>query len=175
MGTSKTQPAGWMYNNGNGSTAVGDVIATERGWELKNPDGENEVLQCMSGLLDAVVNAIVTGYSTPAGEYDVTAGDIVSFSFSFNEAVTVVGVPQITFNANSIPVVADYSFVESDDNTLVFEWTAVGLAGPIDTVVTSISLNSGTIQDSDLNNVELSFATVRGSAYVQPIATVIVS
>jgi len=47
MGTSKTQPNDWMLKDGTGKSSI---IGDARGWVRVQPDGQEVVIQCMSGV-----------------------------------------------------------------------------------------------------------------------------
>lgn len=149
MGTSRSQPNDWMVKNGNGKMAD-NVFAGAGGWYVTHPNGQIELLHGMKGIAEVPPNApnllLVTNPS--AGDYSVAAGDVITFVINWTEPVTVTGTPQISFNENGVGQTADYVAASSTLVRSVFEFT-VTAAGDIDTVVTTLGLNSGTILAND--------------------------
>lgn len=149
MGTSRSEPNDWMIKNGNGKMAD-SVFAGPGGWYITHPNGQIELLHGMRGVAEVPPNApdILSVMNPDAGEYSVGAGDTLTFVIYWTEPVTVTGTPQISFNENDVGVTADYVAGSSTANKSVFEYD-VTAAGTVDTVVTTLGLNGGTIIGND--------------------------
>ena len=149
MGTSKSAPNDWMIKNGNGKMAD-SVFAGKGGWYVTHPNGQVELLHGMSGVAEVPPNApnILSVINPDAGEYSIGAGDVLTFVIYWTEPVTITGTPQIGFNENDVAQTADYDPAQSTANKSVFTYD-VAAAGDIDTVVSPIDLNSGTIEAND--------------------------
>jgi hypothetical protein len=144
MGTSKTQPAEWMLNDGTGkSTIFGD----ERGWVRKMADGQEVVLHCMKDVnyTPPTTSPHIVSVTNPAaGDYSISANEIIRFSVYFDEDITVTGNPVVTFDEAGSPQQATYNSGTSLSDMLSFEY-AVANIGAINDVQLSINLNGGTI------------------------------
>ena len=156
MGTSKSAPNDWMIKNGNGKMAD-SVFAGKGGWYVTHPNGQIELLHGMSNVAEIPANApnILSVDNPDAGEYSIGAGDVLTFVVYWTEPVTIAGTPQIGFNENDVAQTADYDAAQSTANMSVFTYD-VAAAGAIDTVVSPIDLNSGTIFSNDGLAAELS-------------------
>jgi hypothetical protein len=165
-----TTPEAWMANFGNSKFTSQELIATNRGWEVKHPDGHYEVLCCISGLATGITSPIIIGYANPSAACVV--GDDVLFTVSFSEKVVIVGTPRLTFTVGGVTVYADYdsTATTNDDNTMTFKYSSTAL-GAVAGVTTSVGLNSGTIKDVSDNAATLTFPT----EYAQPGAAVVVN
>lgn len=86
-------------------------------------------------------------------------GDVLQFTTTFNEAVTVSGTPRIQVTAQTGTLSFDY-VSGSGTNVLTFEYTVTANDFDFDglpTNINTVSLNGGTIQDASLNNATLTF------------------
>lgn len=112
----------------------------------------------LTGVVVDAVAPTISARTVPAnGTYD--AGDILQFTTTFTEAVTVTGTPRIEVAAQTGTLYFDY-VSGSGTTVLTFRYTVQaadldmnGLPNPINT----ISLNGGTIQDAQSNNAALTF------------------
>ena len=96
----------------------------------------------------------VSSHSITTGNGTFKSGDTISIDVTFDEAVTVTGTPRITLSSvQSGNIHLDYSS-GSGTMTLTFEYTVLATDFDLDGLgtVSSISLNSGTIQDAQGNN-----------------------
>ncbi|MDA7938832.1 hypothetical protein N9B71_07170, partial [Pirellulales bacterium] len=118
----------------------------------------------------------ITGITVSDGTY--VSGDTVSFTVTFNQAVDVIGTPQIalSLDGSGSTVYADYAS-GTGTTTLVFNYSVQ--TGHLDTngvtLNSPVILNGGTIRDAGLNNAILTFtpptvANVLVDA-VAPVAT----
>lgn len=171
MGTSKTQPNDWMTKDGTGKITT---FADERGWCIQHADGQVEVIHAMSDVAEtpAVAPTVLNVINPSAGDYSVGAGDVILFTVSWSEPITVTGTPQIAFNENAVGAVADYDPAQSTINKMVFAYT-VTTPGAIDTVVEAVSLNGGTIVGAD-DGVTAATLDFNGD-YVQPTGVTVVA
>ena len=149
MGTSKNAPNDWMIKNGNGKMAD-SVFAGKGGWYVTHPNGQVELLHGMRGTAEVPPNApnVLSVTNPAAGEYSIGAGDVLTFIVYWTEPVTVTGTPQIGFNENGVGQNATYDSAQSTANKSVFTYD-VAAAGVVDTVVSPIDLNGGTIVAND--------------------------
>ena len=160
MGTSKSQPNDWMTKDGTGkSTVFGD----ERGWVRVQPDGQEVVIHCMTGVT-GLTQPEVTSVDNPApGDYTIGV-NLIRWSVYFDEDVVVTGIPVVKFDEAGVQQEAVYSSGSSTASMLSFEFTGTTV-GVIDNVITSIDLAGGTIvSDDDGSAVDLAFP----NDYVQP-------
>ena len=172
MGTSKTSPNDWMIKNGNGKMAD-NVFAGAGGWYVTNPDGQVELIHCMADVVEAPPNPpnVLSVRNPVAGEYSVSAGDVITFTVNWTEPVLISGIPQISFNENGIAQTADYTSVSSTSTVSVFEFV-VTTEGTIDTVSIIIGLNGGQIAGvDDSTDAVLAFP----ASYTQPVGVEVVA
>ncbi|AWC68649.1 hypothetical protein CA606_20145 [Caulobacter vibrioides] len=112
----------------------------------------------------------VTGVVVPAnGAY--RAGQTLSFTVSFHEAVTVTGTPQLALTIGSTTRQADY-VSGSGGSSLVFSYTIQ--SGDLDTngvAVGTLRLNGGTLKDTTGNNADLTLNNVASTTAVLVDAT----
>ncbi len=150
MGTSRSAPNEWLGKDGNGKTSDNNVFAGPMGWYIKHPNGQVELLQAMGGTAEIPVNApdVYQALNPVAGDYSISAGDTLIFVINWSEPVIITGTPQIAFNENGVGQTADYVAGSSTSTQSVFEYD-VAAEGAVDTVVTTISLNGGTIVGAD--------------------------
>jgi hypothetical protein len=106
-----------------------------------------------------VNTAAVTGV-TPSGDGTYKTGDVLTLSVAFNQAVTVggVGTPQIELLIGGETKNAAYT-TGTGSSTLIFTYVIEADLEDTDgiDVTGDIELNSGTIQDADGINVDLTF------------------
>lgn len=167
MGVSKTQPMDWMLKIA--SQTNDNIIATPRGWELdKGIDKPPELLHAMSGIDVGIITPLITTITFQRKRnLSLAGGDLMLMKVNYVEDVTVVGAPTIGFNENGVPQVAVYDPAQSDNNTLVFEYTPT-IEGPIDTFATALGGGS-TITDDDGNTANQSFP----AGFAAPAMTVV--
>jgi hypothetical protein len=97
--------------------------------------------------------------STTNGTYNI--GDSVSIQVTFSESVIVTGTPQLTLETGGTDRTVNYaSGTTTDTLTFTYVVQAGDTTSDLDYVTTtSLTLNSGTIQDAALNNATLTLAT----------------
>jgi|GEM_PF-4425050 len=105
----------------------------------------------------AEIGPVVTGVSSPVlnGVYGV--GMLIPITVTFDVAVNVTGIPQLTLETGATDQVVDYSG-GSGSNTLTFNYTVqTGDTNPdLDYVdANALALNGGAIQDGVANNAIL--------------------
>lgn len=136
-----------------------NVYATDRGWVQLNGKGLEEVIVAIGGLAGGTsasaglgkatadyVNFVNTSYSEAGqGNLDVVV--------TFNERVTVTGLPQITITNSTTSATYTAGYVSTSRNKLTFR-----VANPVaaeDDVLTvigqPIDLNGGAIEDHGTN------------------------
>nr|WP_246583580.1 Ig-like domain-containing protein [Bradyrhizobium iriomotense] len=104
--------------------------------------------------------------ATGAQNNTLNAGDVVSVTVTFNESVTVTGMPQLALNIGGTPVQASYAS-GSGSNQLVFTYTIQAGqtdANGISIDANALSLNGGTITDAAGNAAVLTAAAVADNA-----------
>lgn len=118
----------------------------------------------------------VTSVSVPSdGIYGI--GEVLNFIVNFNEPVDISGLPLLSFVIGSTTVTADFSS-GSGSTAITFSYTVQ--AGELDTdgvVVSTLSLNGGSIQDSGDNDADLTLNNVANASgvLVDGIAPVVTS
>ncbi len=92
----------------------------------------------------------------------LNAGDVLSVTVSFSEAVTVTGAPDLALNIGGTMVQASYAS-GSGSNALTFSYTVLATqtdANGISITANSLALNSGTIEDVAGNAATLTHTLV---------------
>lgn len=150
MGTSKTQPNEWMLHDGTGKSVI---FADERGWVRRMADGQEIVIQCMTGITTHNSSKIISVANPPANDYSIGDGDLITFSVYFDENVNVNvnvtgDVPTITFDEAGVTQEAKYSSGSSANDYVIFTYTPAKV-GVIDNVRPVINLNGGSIVSAD--------------------------
>jgi len=168
MGTSHTSPNDWMTKDGTGkSTVFGD----ERGWVRKMADGQEVVIQCMTGVVGHNQPKITSIDNPAADDYSIGSGEIIRFSVYFDEDIDVTGIPSLTFDEAGSSQEASYNSGTSLSDMLTFEYTVANV-GVIDNVIPKINLNGGTIvSNDDGTDVDLNFP----AGYTQPTGVNVVA
>lgn len=171
MGTSRIEPNDWMINTGTGKS---QPFGGANGWSIVHPNGQIEVLQCMGGVSESVVNPskIMKVYNPANNDYSVSAGDRIRFVVDWNEPVNITGTPLIDFNEAGVPQTALYDPTNSSTTKSYFYFD-VTTPGIIDNVVTTINLNGGTIISAD-DGVTVAILTFN-SDYTQPLGVNVVA
>ncbi|MGU3626052.1 Ig-like domain-containing protein [Comamonas sp. C24C] len=103
----------------------------------------------------------VTSVSSSTSNGTYAPGAVISITVTFDEAVTVTGVPQLTLETGSTDRAVSYAS-GSGTNTLTFNYTvqAGDTSADLDYVSTgALSLNGGTIRDAATNNATLTLAS----------------
>ena len=103
----------------------------------------------------------VTSVSSSTSNGTYAPGAVISITVTFDEVVTVTGVPQLTLETGSTDRVVSYAS-GSGTNTLTFNYTvqAGDTSADLDYVSSSaLSLNGGTIRDAATNNATLTLAS----------------
>lgn len=117
----------------------------------------------LGGVLVESVSPVVTGVSASTADGSYKAGDVINVTVTFDDTVTVNttgGTPSLLLETGATDRAATY-VSGSASNTLVFDYTvqAGDTSADLDYVATgSLSLNSGTIKDSNGNNASLTLA-----------------
>jgi hypothetical protein len=137
-----------------------------------------------TGIADLATNAITTGYTTggiftfdhqsptvvsvgvpTAGTY--LAGQDLNFTVTYNEAVTVNGIPEIAVTLNTGVVYAHYV---SGSGTSTLDFSYVVAAGNLDTngivVNSAIIANGATLQDGIGNSASLALNDIGSTTHV---------
>jgi len=161
MGTSHTNPNDWMTKDGTGKSTV---FSDERGWVRKMADGQEIVIQCMTGVVGYNQPNITSIDNPAAKDYSIGSGEIIRFSVYFNEDINVTGSPVIEFKEAGVQQSASYNSGTSLSDMLTFEYTVANV-GVIDNIIPKINLNGGIIiSNDDGTAVDLDFP----DNYVQP-------
>ena len=102
-----------------------------------------------------VVSIAASGTGIQNGNGDLDAGQTVTLTVTFSEAVTVTGSPSLALNDGGTASLTG----GSGTNSLTFNYTVAAGQNTSDLTVSSLNLNSGTIEDASLNNADVSGAT----------------
>lgn len=129
------------------------TYATHRGWVIKHANGQEEVLVAIRGLDTSTKlgKAVVT--SVRFSNAPFTAGLVKLINVSFDELITVKGLPTIQVMcsiAGNIP--ATYVRPNAAGNTLVFSFTVPAVGNIMTVLPQTISLNNGSIVDTSDNS-----------------------
>lgn len=115
-------------------------------------------------LVDGVVPSISSRTIPANGTYE--SGDVLTFTTTYSESVTVTGTPRITVAAQTGSLNFDYTG-GSGTTVLTYSYTVTANDFDFDGLpssVTTVSLNGGTIQDASLNNAGLTFTAANLSS-----------
>ena len=108
---------------------------------------------------------VITAVSVPANGY-YKAGDVLSFTATFSENVTVTGTPQLGVVIGAATQQADY-ISGSGTNQLTFSYTVQTGDNDMDGIALgNLTLNGGTIKDAATNNAVLTLNGVPSTAGV---------
>lgn len=125
---------------------------------LPTPGGGNSLADIKDIVIDAVGPAILSASTTAVdGSYGV--GEAIDFVITFNEAVTVVGSPELATNSGGKAV---YS-AGSGTASLTFQYVVASsdASTDLDYVATdSLTLAGGTMKDAQANDAELTLPAV---------------
>ncbi|MDO9381233.1 MAG: calcium-binding protein [Hyphomicrobiaceae bacterium] len=133
---------------------------------IVNPPGTLHVDTIAPHLASPVV---VSGAGITAGTGDVNAGDVVVYTLTFNEAVTVVGgVPTLVLNDGGVAILT----AGSGSNVLTFQYTVSAGQNTADLAITAVDPHGATLRDASGNDADLSGAIVNppGTLHVDTIA-----
>jgi len=118
-----------------------------------NASGDTAVQATTTVLKDTDVPSIINVLAPLAGTY--YSGQNLDFSVVFSETIVVTGLPSIPITVGASSASAVYSF-GSGTNTLVFRYVVESTDGDANGInnASPIALNTGTIKDLGLNNVD---------------------
>lgn len=139
-------------------------FATSAGWVLRGADGSEEVLVAISGLnraADATGTglgaATITGVKFASGAY--VAGTTKQVKVSYNERVTVTGVPTIVVTAATAgPITASFVSANAAGTTLTFEFVVPSAPDTLTIGTQSVVLAGGSVIETGVTptvNAEL--------------------
>lgn len=162
-----------------GATGPLTVTYTNSNNEISDFGG-NDLATDATGV-EVALNAVVTAVSVPADD-SYMAGEELSFTVTFDRAVTITGTPRIPLTIGAANVNASLSGTVSNATEATFVYTVQ--AGEEDTdgiaLGTAIDLNGATIQDADnldaipdLNNIAATTQVLVDA--IAPAAPVILS
>lgn len=131
------------------------------GATIKDLNGNNAVITFTTGQLSNVLvdgkRPYITNILTPENK-TYYLSDVIQLSFTFNNPVTVTGLPLVQFTNGSSHSYLSY-FSGSGSNTLIFTYSV--LTGDLDldgvSLSDTIDLNGGTIVDAEVNSAHLGF------------------
>jgi len=99
----------------------------------------------------------VTGVNASTADGTYRVGDTIAIQVSFNESITVTGLPQLTLETGSTDQVATYA-TGSGSSTLVFNYTVQAGDTTLDLdylAANALALNGGTLRDAAGNDAAL--------------------
>ena len=169
---------------GTGETYTFDVVATSDGTvtvsipKLAAIDTVGNFSMESAAYAVTVSDAapVVTGVSATGGLY--TAGGTVDITVTFDESVTVTGIPQLLLETGTTDAVVDYTS-GSDTTTLTFIYTVAATHNSDDLSYVdtgSLSLNGGTITTAtaDRSPASLTLPTITAATSLAGSSAVIV-
>jgi hypothetical protein len=133
---------------------------------IVNPPGALQVDTITPHLVSPVVTS---GTGITAGTGDVNAGDVVVFTLTFDESVTVAGgIPTLVLNDGGIAILT----AGSGSNVLTFQYTVAPGQNTADLAITAVDPHGATLRDTSGNDADLSGAIVnpQGTLHVDTIA-----
>ena len=104
-----------------------------------------------------VVNSAISAVSTVAANGTYITADVINITVTFGEAVNVTGTPQLEFETGTTDTKANYSS-GTGTTTLTFQYTVQAGDNSSDLTYTgtsALTLNSGTIKDTNGNTTPL--------------------
>ncbi len=150
-----------VVNTGTGSGTLQLSLANSSGI---TPSVSNVPFAGPTTTIDKTAPTIASVAVPANGTY--RAGQVLSFTVNFSEAVTVTGTPQLGLTIGSTVRQASYAS-GSGSTALVFGYTVV--SGDLDTdgiALGTLALNGGTIQDAVGNNATLTLNSVASTTGV---------
>lgn len=164
MTVSRTEPAKWMYTDGDGKIGSDDIVKEAGGYYKIHPNGFKELIHCLKTLGDVMATIVAI---TNNADGTISSPESLSFTVEFSEAVTVVttgGTPSIQVYTEDGDVY-DLEYASGSGTTeLVFSGAPAGASDGDLVVVEEVQHNGGTILDSADQNVNNDFP----SDYEQP-------
>jgi hypothetical protein len=147
--TGGSSGAAWTVATVNSVTSGGIAVKTG-GWNLRETNHGitrskviggrvlAEVLLASANLLSkrtdfATIPAFTLTAFTSTGPYDVSDGDLITFTITSSEAIEVVGAPTYAITVGANGRTATYSDIDSGGTVMTFQYavTADDIAGPI--------------------------------------------
>ena len=116
-----------------------------------------------------VSSVVTSGIGITAGTGHVNAGDVVLFTLTFDEAVTVAGgVPRLALNDGGFATLTS----GSGSNVLTFQYTVAAGQNTADLAITAVDPQGATLRNALGNDADLSGAIVnpQGTLHVDTIA-----
>ncbi|MES2193997.1 MAG: calcium-binding protein [Pseudomonadota bacterium] len=116
-----------------------------------------------------VTSVVTSGTGITAGTGDVNAGDVVVFTLTFDEAVTVTGgIPRLVLNDGGFATL----MAGSGSNVLTFQYTVAAGQNTADLAITAVNPQGATLRDTSGNDADLSGAVGNppGTLHVDTIA-----
>ncbi|TGQ63447.1 hypothetical protein EN829_031220, partial [Mesorhizobium sp. M00.F.Ca.ET.186.01.1.1] len=152
-GTASSNYGVW-YSVSGGNTFVNVDTTGDHRADLVVKISTTETLTARDIITDATAPTVSsTAYGTPGGS--LNAGDTVTLTMTFSEAVLVAGgTPTLALNSGGT---ATY-LSGSGSSTLTFLYTVAAGQNTSDLAITSLILNSATITDAAGNNANISGA-----------------
>jgi hypothetical protein len=143
----------------NGGT-IKDAAGNDASLSLASPSAANSLGANKAIVIDGVVPSVASvNSSTANGTYKV--GDVISITVTFDEAVSVTGIPQIELETGTTDRTVNYTS-GSGTTTLTFNYTVQSGDASADldyTGTSALGLNSGTIKDAAGNDATLTLAS----------------
>ena len=191
--SSATNKPKFLLDNEDAKYNRNNAYATASGWVMRagtaatgndNTSADPEILVAIGGLSTTISSATITDARFVIGTTattDFTAGDgtqRILLEVTWDEAVTITGSPQFTFDNNDASGggygnhVLTYTATGSTANRKRFEKTSAGL-GNTDVLTvggSNISLNSGTIKDTADGTTNASLV-LSGVAFSRTVAS----
>jgi hypothetical protein len=111
-----------------------------------------------------VVSVTTSGGGITAGSGDLTAGHVVTFTLTFDEAVNVTGgTPTLLLNDGGVATLTG----GSGSSALTFQYTVANGENTPDLAITGVNLHGATLRDASGNNADLSGALVNPAGTLQ--------
>lgn len=124
-----------------------NTFATNSGWVLRHPDGNEEVLVAISQLKSKLGSASITSVkfgTIPYGELTTK-----TIRVTYNEAVTVTGTPTMVVTAATAgAITATYTSTAGQGNVLVFSFTVPAAPDTLSIGAQSVLLAGGTVTET---------------------------
>ena len=167
--------AGGNLTNLNGSVGINLAAGQNIRDSVGNALPVTEPAIDQTYLLDNTA-ATVVAVTSPAADGRYNAGDVLSITVQFSEAVTVTGTPQLTLETGTVDRQATYDS-GSGTNTLTFTYTVqagdtTADLGYISTA--ALGLNGGAIADAAGNNAGLSLPALGSAGSLQSSKNIII-
>jgi Ca2+-binding RTX toxin-like protein len=111
----------------------------------------------------SVLSVTTSGNGITAGSGDMNAGDVVTFTVTFDGAINVTGIPTLALNNGGVAVFTG----GSGGAALTFQYTVANGQNTPDLAITGVDLHGGALRDGSGSDADLAGLVVNPSGILQ--------